>query len=568
MIPGAGGTQRLPKVIGIQAALDMILTGRKVDSRKAKKSGLADIVVPEHLLLTEALKLAASTRKNKPRSSDLQTFAIEGNPFGRKVMYKKAKDMVDDKTQGHYPASYKALDAVFEGYDLSISEGLKLEATLFGELAMTRESASLIHLFHCTNEIKKHPYRGKDKEKFGDDFKVDSIGVVGAGLMGAGIATVAADREISVKLTDPSKESIARALTSTRAFLQKKMDRRKLKSFEADKKMASISPGTSPIGFNKCDVVIEAVFEDLNLKHKILAELEANASEDWIFASNTSALPIASIAEGAKDPSRVLGMHFFSPVEKMPLLEVVVTDQTAEWAVARAVTLGSQLGKQTIVVKDGPGFYTTRALAYFLAEAANILFEGTKIETIDNALTNFGFPVGPITLIDEVGIDVGWHVLDTISQAHPERMVFPEGFKKLLDSGRKGRKTNKGFYLYEKNKKQGPDPEIYKMLDIKSGPELAPTDIVDRLLLLFVNESIRCLEEGILLSPYDGDVGAVFGLGFPPFWGGPFRYVDHFGAGKIVEQLTVLEKKFGPRYTPSQILTKLAAEDGKFFPDE
>jgi 3-hydroxyacyl-CoA dehydrogenase/enoyl-CoA hydratase/3-hydroxybutyryl-CoA epimerase len=395
------------------------------------------------------------------------------------------------------------------------------------------------------------------------------VGIVGAGFMGAGIATVCAEKGIRVRFSDPSKDSMGRALKHCRSYFQKKVERKRIKNFELLKTMAHISPGLTPQGFSQCDVVIEAVFEDLALKQKILKQVEEMSKEDFIFATNTSAIPIEKIAEGAKKPEHVIGMHFFSPVEKMPLLEVVVTKDTADWVAARVVELGQTMGKQVIVVKDGPGFYTTRALAFFLAEASHILLAGSTIEAIDKAMTDFGFPVGPITLIDEVGIDVGMHVLDTIQKAFPKRMTAPEGLKPIADSGRLGRKNNKGFYTYEAGKKGRADQQIYSLLGLDKGADkLSSDEIVERCLLVFVNESIRCLEEGILSNAYDGDVGAVFGLGFPPFWGGPFRYVDHVGAAALVERLKKLASQYGARFEPSPLLLDMAKDNKSFFPDE
>jgi 3-hydroxyacyl-CoA dehydrogenase/enoyl-CoA hydratase/3-hydroxybutyryl-CoA epimerase len=576
LIPGAGGTQRLPRLVGLQGALDLILTGKRLSSKRAEKMGLVDACVPPQLLREQAIKL---TQKPKPShrkmpdlhpgklAADLPKWATEGNPIGRKLIRAKAKEMVDDKTKGFYPASYKALEAVFDGYDTSLAKGLELEAALFGQLVVTRESHSLVHLFHATTALKKHRYKDAGRERFGKA-KVEAIGVIGAGFMGAGIATVATERGIQVRLSDPNKESVGRALKHARDYFAKKVEKRRLKSFELAQKLAHVSPGVAPVGFGETDIVIEAVFEDLKLKQKLLAQCEARGGDDFIFASNTSALPIGKIAEGAKRPDRVVGMHFFSPVEKMPLLEVVVTDKTAPWVAARAVDLGQELGKQVIIVKDGPGFYTTRALAFYLNEASMLLLEGAPIEVIDKALIDFGFPVGPITLIDEVGIDVGMHVLETIAQSFGDRMVTPKGLAPVADSGRLGRKNNKGFYAYEAGKKGRPDQAIYELLGIAKTERVAPEEIVDRCLLLFVNESVRCLEEGILASAGDGDVGAVFGLGFPPFWGGPFKYVDHLGAAVVVERLRQLADKHGARFKPAPLLVKQAESKQRFFADE
>ncbi|MEY4632240.1 MAG: Fatty oxidation complex, alpha subunit FadJ [Pseudomonadota bacterium] len=577
LIPGAGGTQRLPRLIGIPAGLDMILTGKRVDGGRAWKMGLVDACPPPAMLLDVARQFAlkgkrpSGWRANQlPLSQKLTSFALEANPMGRRFIAKKAREGVMKQTKGFYPAAFKALDSVIDGYEMPIAKGLALEARLFGQLVPTRESKSLIHLFHATTAIKKHSYRDAGKERFANR-EISSIGMVGAGFMGAGIATVCAEKGIRVLFSDPSKESLGKALAHSAGYFRKKVSRKRMKRFEMDQKMAHISPGLSPAGFNKCDVVIEAVFEDANLKRKILAQLEQqNPGDDWVFASNTSAIPIHEIASGSSRPDRILGMHFFSPVEKMPLLEIVITDKTAPWAVARAFELGAQMNKQIIIVKDGPGFYTTRALAFFLAEASLILAEGAKVEAIDEALTSAGFPVGPITLIDEVGIDVGTHVLETIEKAFPDRLKAPPGLDVVKSSGRLGRKNGKGFYLYKDGKKGAVDQEIYKFLDPKSASSAGATtaEIAERCLMVFVNESARCLEEGILPSAYDGDVGAVFGLGFPPFLGGPFRYVDHIGAAAVVEKLRALEAKYGARFRPAKVLVELAQSKKLFFPDE
>lgn len=574
LIPGAGGTQRLPKTIGIQAALDMIATGRNIAPLKAKKIGLADASVPEVLLLDQAIiyakkkKNSISLHRNSSLSKDLSKLAIEGNPIGRKVMYRKAKDMIETKTKGFYPASYKALDAVFDGYDLPVAKGLKIEASYFGELAMTKESKSLIHLFNATNHIKKHPFKAATEEKFGKS-KPSNVGIVGAGFMGAGIATVCADRGIHSKLSDPSKESISKALKLANTYFSKKVDRRKLKSFELPSKIAHISPALNPIGLHRTDITIEAVYENLELKQKILQDIESRAGNDWIFATNTSALPVEKIAEAAANPERVVGMHFFSPVEKMPLLEVIKTNQSEDWAVGRVVQLGQQMGKQVIIVNDGPGFYTTRALAFLLAEAILILKEGCEIKLIDKALTEFGFPVGPATLIDEVGIDVGLHVLQTMSSAFPDRISLDPKLHELVEKGILGRKSNEGLFKYENGKKGEPNENINKIFDInESKTKHKAHEIVDRVLLVFINESVRCLDDGILSHPHDGDVGAVFGLGFPPFWGGPFKYIDLVGAKSVVSALKSLEEKFGERFAPAKSLLEHSENGTKYFPDE
>jgi 3-hydroxyacyl-CoA dehydrogenase/enoyl-CoA hydratase/3-hydroxybutyryl-CoA epimerase len=297
-----------------------------------------------------------------------------------------------------------------------------------------------------------------------------------------------------------------------------------------------------------------------------------------VFASNTSSLPIGDIARDSWRPSRVLGMHFFSPVQKMPLLEVIVTPQTDAWATATAVQFGRRMGKHVIVVRDGPGFYTSRALAPYMNEAARLVQEGAPIEDIDRAMVDFGFPVGPITLLDEVGIDVGAKVAKILHHAFGERMAAPESMARVIEDGRLGRKNKRGFYLYdESGKKKGVDSTVYALLPGGGARKpVEPREIQERLVFAFLNEAVLCLQpqtddggrglqEGILRSPRDGDVGAIFGLGFPPFLGGPFRYLDHLGARFAMEVLERLRAKHGDRFTPAPLLVDRAREGKTFY---
>lgn len=567
LIPGAGGTQRLPRLIGIQAGLDLILTGKTVKAKKAAKIGLIDSFVHPSSLSKCSDKFVQKKRINKYKQKsqnlgdNLTKLAIEQNPIGRKVMEKKAREMVDKQSKGFYPAPHKAISAVFDGFDKKISQGLDIEAKYFAELSQTKESKSLIHLFHATTKAKKNLFKN-DKDALQAP---NIVGVIGSGFMGAGIATVLADKGVFTRVSDPNTESTTRALQGAHKYFKNKLKKKRIQSFELEQKMAHISPNTDTTGFEQANVIIEAVFEDLDLKKKILSDIENKCDSKTVFASNTSALPIKDIAEDSKHPERVLGMHFFSPVEKMPLLEIVKTEKTADWAVSEAFELGQKMGKQIIVVNDKPGFYTTRALAFFMAEAAAILSEGSRIEKIDKALTDFGFPVGPITLMDEVGIDVGSHVLDTMKSSFNDRVTIPSGLESIKNSGRLGRKNSKGFYEYHNGKKGDPDTSIYNLLDNWKENNLPQDEIIDRCVLTFVNESIRCLEENVLESAVDGDIGAIFGLGFPPFWGGPFKYVDHIGANVIVDRLNALTDKYGTRFKPCDLLQKHANNNSLFF---
>jgi 3-hydroxyacyl-CoA dehydrogenase / enoyl-CoA hydratase / 3-hydroxybutyryl-CoA epimerase len=308
------------------------------------------------------------------------------------------------------------------------------------------------------------------------------------------------------------------------------------------------------------------VFEDLELKHRVLEEVEPAIESTAVYASNTSTIPIGRIAEAATHPERVLGMHFFSPVHRMPLLEVIVTPKTAPEATVTAVAYGKRLGKTVIVVNDGPGFYTTRTLSAYMNEAGRLLDEGASIDAIDSALVDFGFPVGPITLLDEVGIDVGGKVGLVLSEAFGERMAPSEAMRRVVAAGRTGRKGRNGFYLYDDEGKKGQvDASVYEVIGGERR-ETSPAEIVERCVLAMVNEAVRCLEERILRSARDGDVGAVFGIGFPPFRGGPFRYVDSVTAERVVAQLEELSARFSPRFEPAQLLVSMANGRRQFYP--
>ncbi|MDH4281402.1 MAG: 3-hydroxyacyl-CoA dehydrogenase NAD-binding domain-containing protein, partial [Myxococcales bacterium] len=344
-----------------------------------------------------------------------------------------------------------------------------------------------------------------------------------------------------------------------------RVKRRRLSEQQANQLMLQTTATTTYAGFQDADVVIEAVFEDLSLKEQMVRDVEEAGRNDVIFASNTSSLPITKIAAASKHPENVIGMHYFSPVHKMPLLEIIVTDRTADWVTATCVDLGKRQGKHVIVVRDGVGFYTSRVLAPMMNEAAHLVAEGVPIEKIDTAMLDWGFPVGPIKLTDEVGIDVGAKVGKIMLEAFGERMAAPAGMEKLIRDERYGRKNGRGFYLYG-DKKKGVDESVYEVLGVTpNNKSITGEEIAWRCALQFVNEACRCFGEGILRSARDGDVGAVFGLGFPPFRGGPFRFVDQVGPKEILGRLRELEKQLGPRFSPAPVLEEIARSGTSFY---
>ncbi|MCB9595242.1 MAG: fatty acid oxidation complex subunit alpha FadJ [Sandaracinaceae bacterium] len=570
LLPGAGGTQRLPRLIDIQSALDLLLTGKQVDARKAKKLGLVDEVVPQAILVEVAVERAlalasgAPEKKKHDLKSEVQEWALTENPLGRKVVFDQAKKALLEKTRGNYPAQERILEVVKTGLERGMDKGLAAEAEAFGELVVSPQAASLMSIFFATTEMKKDT--GVDDPTVKAK-KVETVGMLGAGLMGAGIAYVTADRaKLAVRLKDRDAEGVGRGLQYARGILDQRVKRKRLTKLERDQIMTRVSGAVDYTGFNEIPVVIEAVFEDLGLKHRVLKDVEDAGPADVIFASNTSSLPITKIAEGSRHPETVIGMHYFSPVEKMPLLEIIVTEKTADWVTATCVELGKKQGKTVIVVNDGVGFYTSRILGPLMNEAAYVLSEGVSVEDIDGALMDWGFPVGPITLLDEVGIDVAEKVGHIVHEAFGDRMTPPPGFEKLIADGRQGRKNGKGFYLYEGKKKGGKqvDQSVYGVLGITPNKRLPKDEIAQRCGLQFVNEAMLCYGEGILRSARDGDIGAIFGLGFPPFRGGPFRYVDAVGAKEIVRRLNRFRDRLGNRFAPAPVLVDMA-KTGKTF---
>jgi len=570
LIPGAGGTQRLPRLVGISTALDLILSGRSLRGRRALHAGLVDEVVPAAILLDvarrRARELAAGTlRRAAPgarrglagKVGALQQAALERNPVGRRLLFREARRKLLARTGGHYPAPERALEAVRCGVEEGMEAGLAREARLFGELAVSEISRRLVGIFFATTALKKDS--GVDDPAV-KPRRVEQVAVLGGGLMGSGIAFVTVSGGLPVRLRERDPAAAARALGSVRTLLDERVKRRSLERLERDATMRLITGTTDWSGVERADLVIEAVFEELELKREMVRAFE-KVNARGIFASNTSSIPIARIGEASTRPEAVLGMHYFSPVQKMPLLEVIVTPRTAPEVTATAVAVGKRQGKTVIVVNDGPGFYTSRILTPYLNEAIYLLLEGARIEDVDGALVAFGMPVGPLALVDEVGIDVGAKVGKVLHHAFGERMAPPPAIEKVLAEGRLGRKAGKGFYTYGGKRKEV-DGSIYALLGGPARKAASRDEIAERVVLQLVNEAIRCLGERIVRSARDGDVGAIYGLGFPPFRGGPFRYADSVGAQVLLERLERWQDRLGGRFEPAPLLVELARAGG------
>ncbi|HZG42713.1 MAG TPA: 3-hydroxyacyl-CoA dehydrogenase NAD-binding domain-containing protein, partial [Longimicrobium sp.] len=568
IIPGAGGTQRLPRLIGLRAALDLMLTGKQLDGRRAMKTGVVDEVVPAPVLLDVAsrvaLELADRTRQPRAGRATGSPERLENLLPMRRLIFSKARQGVMDKTRGLYPAPLRLLRVVERGIDKPIEQGFALEAQAFGELAVTPEARSLVHVFFTSTAAKNDPGLGSQARPK----HVDQIAVVGAGFMGAGIAAASAESGIRVRLKDVKHEAAAKGLKTARQSLKKRAERKRMKKFEITKLLDRVQPTTEYTGFAASDLIVEAVFEDLELKHRVIREIEAATREGIVLGSNTSTIPIARLAEAASRPDHVIGLHFFSPVEKMPLVEIITHAGTADWVTATAHAYAKKIGKTPIVVNDAPGFYVNRILSPYMAETALLLQEGVRMEEMDEAMTEWGFPVGPVTLYDEVGLDVAQKAGRIMAAAFASRMTPSDLIDRMVADGRLGRKNAKGFYRYDGDgKKGGPDESAYAVFGGPPRKTMPAEEIQERLGLAMVNEAVRTLEEGVLRSARDGDVGAVFGIGFPPFRGGPFWYVDTTGAAEVLRRLRALEQRFGGRFAPARLLEEMAADGRRFFPE-
>ncbi len=561
LMPGSGGTQRLPRLIGVSHALDMILTGKQLRPRQALKLGLVDEVVPQSILLTAAVELVGKGRQAS-RTLPVRERILAG-PLGRSLLFSMVSKKTEQKTRGNYPATQRIIDVIKVGLGQGSFSGYESEAKAFGELAMTPQSVALRGLFFASTELKKE--HGADAQPRA----INAVGVLGGGLMGGGIAFVTATKgKLPVRIKDINNDGINHALKYSWDLLDKKVRRRHMKAAERQREMARISGGTDYHGFQNRDIVVEAVFEDLSLKQKMVAEIEQNAAPHTIFASNTSSLPIADIAANAARPEQVIGLHYFSPVDKMPLVEVIPHARTSAETISTTVALAKKQGKTPIVVGDSAGFYVNRILAPYVNEAMRCLVEGEPVDKIDNALVAFGFPVGPIQLLDEVGIDVGTKISPILQQAYGDRFAAPSEIAAILNDDRKGRKNGRGFYLYsgkESRSKKQVDPAIYTLLGVSSKGQLAEKEIAQRCVMMMLNEAARCLDEGVVRNARDGDIGGVFGIGFPPFLGGPFRYMDTLGAGEVVAQLQRLASQYGERFTPCERLLQMVEEQRNFW---
>jgi 3-hydroxyacyl-CoA dehydrogenase/enoyl-CoA hydratase/3-hydroxybutyryl-CoA epimerase len=568
LIPGAGGCQRLPRLIGVSAALDMILTGKTERPAKALRLGLVDEIVAPSILRSVATEAARRlVRDGLPKrksAGGIRAFFLDRTPAGRQLVYRAARSAVLKRSGGHYPAPLAALEAVRVGLEHGVAAGLAEEHHAFGQLAVSDVSRKLVQIFFATNALKKDdgipPGTAAPRQ-------IRRLSVIGAGFMGSGIAgTAVLNVEVDTRLKDADLGKVGKGLKAAGGILADRLKRRRITRPQHDRLAGLLSGGIDYAGFSRADLVIEAVFEELELKQRILAEVEAATRPDTIFASNTSTIPIRDIAAQASRPGRVLGMHFFSPVEKMPLLEVIPTDATSPEVIVTAVRFGRRMGKTVIVVSDKPGFWVNRILSPYLNEAGMLLQEGVPVDVIDKTMTAWGFPVGPVALLDEVGLDVAQKAGKVMHEAFGERLQPAETLAKMIAADRLGRKNGRGFYRYREGHKAGVDQAVYELLRVRPG-EAVDTGLVERrLVYAMLNEAAAACSEHVVRSARDGDVGAVYGIGFPAFRGGPLRLIDDLGAARVVETLHDLQDAFGQRFRPAPALAEMARQGGRYYP--
>jgi 3-hydroxyacyl-CoA dehydrogenase / enoyl-CoA hydratase / 3-hydroxybutyryl-CoA epimerase len=568
LLPGWGGTTRLPRLLGLQAALGLLLQGEPVRASRARRLGLVSEVFPAELFRDEVRKFALEVPSLPDGASrpdrGLGKRLLEDSVPGRRIVLATAKRQVLKRTGGHYPAPLKILEVLRKSAGSSVTDALAVEARAFGELTATSVHRNLLHLFRLREEARKTSRAVPG----GEARAIRRVGVVGAGVMGGGVAQLAAYHDLDVQLKDIQDDAVASGLHHARELFDRAVERRKLSGPEADRKMAHIRGGLEYHGFATLDLVVEAVVEKMEVKRTVLTEVEGRVPEGCVLTTNTSSLSIDAMAEVLSRPHDFVGMHFFNPVHKMPLVEVVRGRATADDAVATVHALAVALGKVPVVCRDGPGFLVNRILGPYLNEAGWLLSEGASIEAVDRAATAFGMPMGPLRLIDEVGIDIARHAGATLAEAFGERLAPSPPLTALGETSRLGRKNGRGFYRYEKGKAKGPDDAVYAELAgavPQARQKIGENEIRTRLILAMINEAATVLEDDIVASAADVDLGMIMGTGFPPFRGGLIRFADTHHPRSLVERLRGLEARLGSRFAPAPLLLRLAEENRSFY---
>jgi 3-hydroxyacyl-CoA dehydrogenase / enoyl-CoA hydratase / 3-hydroxybutyryl-CoA epimerase len=552
LIPAWGGSTRLPRLIGLPRALKVILGGDLMPSAKALKLGLVDAIAPPERLTLLAERFVD---KGKPRRS----FRHWGWIPAWQTVAALTRKSVLPKTRGHYPAASSAIDVVSKSVVRSIPQSLAAEKKAILALAEGDVSRNLIRLFFLQDRAKHLPAPKAAS--------IEKTAVIGSGVMGAGIAQWFAARGKEVLLRDVGPEQLAQGLHRAEKLFSDAKRRGILSSCEARAGMDRIVPAEIAVQMNSIDLVVEAVSEDMQVKKTIFADLEERVRLDTILATNTSALSIAEISRGLRDPTRLLGLHFFNPVHRMKLVEIARGELTSDLAIDTAVAFVQRIGKLPVVVKDRPGFLVNRILLPYLLEAVRLLVAGAPIEAIDESMLDFGMPMGPLRLLDEIGLDVAGDVGETLCKAFPDRMHTPDVFAQLLADNAKGKKTGRGFYEYRSGRVVGVNRFAISRREADDKASLTREQLQERMVFLMINEAARCLEEGIVDDPRDIDFAMVMGAGFAPFRGGPLRHADHIGITKVTENLERLARSRERQFAPSSLLIEMTRQEKKFYSD-
>jgi len=561
VMPGFGGTVRLRELIGVQKALELILGSKQLNGKKAEHLGLVDACVPSGYLAFKEEQMIADIMESKKREAILSrrhrpTLLERLLPS---LIFFMAEKEVRKKSGGRYPAPIEVLAHFRKIEKLDSDEAMEAETRSFASLAVSRESKHLIRLFF-TSEALKHD-RGVEGVKEIKEIKRGSV--FGGGTMGSGILWLFSKMDIPVRLKVRRSEQIAEALGGVyRSYMAIKR-RKRLTQREIDLKIDRISADTQLRGFEKSDIAIEAIVEDLSAKQALYSTLEETLADDAIIATNTSSLSVTALAASMRHPERFVGMHFFNPVDRMPLVEVIRGEQSSDETVASVVAFAKKAGKTPILVGDCPGFLVNRLLIPYIIEAIRLYEEGEDFERIDRLLLDFGMPMGPFRLVDEVGIDVGYKVARILESGYGIRMQTAPVFERIHgELGLRGRKKGEGFYIYRKG---GQKPNAAVVGLVQKRRRFSDDEIIDRCLLVMVNEASRALEEKIVKGPAYLDMAMVMGTGFPPFRGGVLAYADERGIDDVVARLDSLSNAYGERFKPSDLLLSLAKEKRKFY---
>jgi 3-hydroxyacyl-CoA dehydrogenase/enoyl-CoA hydratase/3-hydroxybutyryl-CoA epimerase len=568
ILPAWGGTTRLPRLIGQQAALDMLLTGKRVDAKKSKRIGLAADIFPAEQFADKtrafALAVAGGAPVGARRKRGPLSRALDGTAPGRRLVLRLARNKVLETTGGHYPAPLRILDVLGATLGRSLSESLAAEARAAAELVVSPVCKNLVHVFHMRERARRGKRFANDE---GTAREVRRLGVLGAGVMGGGIGQLAAYNDIRVYMKDIRHDAVSGGLQHARSLFDKAVGRRKLTRLEAQRHMELLAGGLDYHGLRAADVVVEAIVEKMEVKRAVLREAEGYLREDCIMATNTSSLSVDEMATALQRPERFCGMHFFNPVHRMPLVEVVRGAKTSDETVATVYALSLRLGKVPVVVRDGPGFLVNRILGPYLNEAGFLLGDGATIADIDRVAKEFGMPMGPLRLIDEVGIDVSGHAGAALHAALGERLTPSPVLLALGATDRLGRKGGRGFYSYEGGREKGIDETVYEALAsaLPAARPMVDEEIRERLVMAMINEAARLLEDGIVTAAEDVDLAMIMGTGFPPFRGGLLRFADSVHPRGLLDTAKELHDRHGDRFTPAPVLVSLAADDERFY---